>query len=147
VKERLVSYQNSGGDAKAGLQVFTTHCALCHKVGQTGQVVGPQLEGAGNRGLERLCEDILDPNRDVDPAFHLRILTLKDGSVQSGLQRRTEGETLILADATGRESTLNSANIAKTETVPMSIMPPTFAETISEADFRNLLAWLLSLSQ
>jgi putative heme-binding domain-containing protein len=110
-------------------------------------VVGPQLDGAGNRGLERLCEDILDPNRDVDPAFHLRILTLKNGQVQAGMQRRIEGESIVMADATARESTIAKSDVAKEEIVPMSLMPAAFSESIPEADFRNLLAWLLGLKE
>jgi putative heme-binding domain-containing protein len=109
--------------------------------------VGPQLDGAGNRGLERLCEDILDPNREVDPAFHIRILTLKNGTVQAGLQRRVEGETIILADATARETSIARADVAKEEVMPMSLMPAAFGEVIPEADFKDLMAWLLALQK
>ena len=47
----------------------------------SGGLVGPQLDGIGNRGLERLVEDVLDPNRNVDRAFRTHLLTLKNGDV------------------------------------------------------------------
>ena len=40
-------------------------------------MVGPQLDGVGTRGLERLIEDVLDPNRNVDPAFRASHVTLE----------------------------------------------------------------------
>ncbi len=144
ISDRQASYQQHGGDAVRGKEVFLTNCALCHKVGQEGKLVGPQLDGAGSRGLERLCEDILDPNREVDPAFQLQIHTLKDGTVQAGMLRRKEGQSLVLADAAGHEQRIDANTIAKTETSPTSIMPPTFHTTIPQDDFRHLLAWLLS---
>ena len=33
------------------------------------QEIAPHLDGIGNRGLERLLEDVLDPNRNVDQLF------------------------------------------------------------------------------
>ena len=56
-----------------------------------GGVVGPHLDGVGNRGLERLIEDVLDPSRNVDPSFRYSTVSLKNGEVFSGLQRREEG--------------------------------------------------------
>ena len=36
-----------------------------------GAKVGPQLDGIGTRGLDRLMEDILDPNRNVDQTLRI----------------------------------------------------------------------------
>ncbi|MGI8604063.1 MAG: PVC-type heme-binding CxxCH protein [Verrucomicrobiales bacterium] len=134
-------------DASKGAHVYALHCAICHQIGGQGQVVGPQLDGIGNRGVERLCEDILDPNRALDPMFHLRILKMKDGSVVSGLQRREEGAVLVLADATGRETMVPKDQVAQNTESALSLMAPTFGISIPERDFYDLLAWLLDHSQ
>ena len=70
-----------------------------------GAKIGPQLDGIGIRGLERLLEDTLDPSRNVDQAFRTTILNLKSGQVVSGLLLKEEGEVLVLADAAGKGST------------------------------------------
>ena len=62
-----------------------------------------QLDGIGVRGVDRLLEDILDPNRNVDQAFRTTQLALKDGQLIAGLLLREEGEVLVLADAQGKE--------------------------------------------
>src|SRR4029434_474205 len=105
---------------------------------------GPQLDGIGNRGADRIIEDILDPNRNVDRAFRLSIVTLKDNSVVSGLVRREEGAQLVLADFTGKEITVPLAQIAKREESDTSLMPPAFGQLIPPADFNDLLAYLVS---
>ena len=71
------------GSASAGQALFTKNCAACHRHGGEGGLVGPQLDGVAVRGPERLLEDILDPNRNVDEAFRTTVATLADGRVVS----------------------------------------------------------------
>jgi putative heme-binding domain-containing protein len=147
LKSRLQGFQSAkiagGVNSTAGKTVFQQQCAICHQLEGQGKQIGPQLEGAKNRGAERLCEDILDPNRAVDPNFHLHIIKLDDNSVLAGLQRREEGAALILADVAGTEHTVPKARIKDNTESALSLMPPAFGQTIPEADFYHLLAYLL----
>jgi putative membrane-bound dehydrogenase-like protein len=145
IKTRIQQHAAAKKDVAAGLVVFKTHCAICHKIGNEGNVVGPQLEGAGQRGIERLCEDILDPHRAVDPMFRMHLVTQKDGTVHAGLIRRDDAGSLVLVNATGQEITVAKDTIAKDELAPVSLMPATFGLSIPEADFHNLLAWLAAM--
>jgi len=124
--------------------VFIKNCAPCHRLESQGSVVGPQLDGIGQRGAERLCEDILDPNRNVDRAFRSSLLTLKDGDVVSGLFRREEGELLVLADGTGKEITVPKAQVTERRESEVSLMPENFGEILTSADFNDLMAFLMS---
>jgi putative heme-binding domain-containing protein len=124
--------------------VFTKTCAVCHQIDGKGAVIGPQLDGAGNRGLERLVEDILDPNRNVDPAFRYSIVTLKNDTTITGLQRREEGETLVFADATGKEVTVAKKEIADRKESELSLMPANFGEALTDEQFYDLMAFLLA---
>jgi putative heme-binding domain-containing protein len=132
------------GTPEAGRLAFTKYCAACHKIANEGALVGPQLDGIGQRGLERLCEDILDPNRNVDIAFRSTLFTLKDGDIVSGLFRREEGETIIVAESTGKEITVPKGNIAERRESEMSLMPENFGDLIPPAEFADLMAYLLS---
>ena len=69
IAARLKSYDPAKADEARGKAVFTATCSVCHRISVLGNLVGPQLDGIGARGAERLLEDILDPNRAVDPAF------------------------------------------------------------------------------
>ena len=95
------------------------------------------------RGLDRLLEDTLDPNRNVDQAFRLTTLQLKKGQVVSGLLLREEGALLVLADGQGKEVRIAKDAVEERSTSQQSPMPANFADQISESDFYNLLAYLL----
>lgn len=144
VERRRKKFDPAKARATEGASIFTQNCAVCHQVEKVGGLVGPQLDGIGNRGLERLCEDIVDPNRNVDPAFRSTLLVLKDGDVASGLFRREEGETVVLAESTGKEISIPKNQIAERRQSETSLMPENFGELLTEEQFNHLLAYLLS---
>ncbi|MDI1312766.1 PVC-type heme-binding CxxCH protein [Prosthecobacter sp.] len=144
IATRSAAFAKAEPDLAAGKTVFTTNCAVCHQIRGAGGLIGPQLDGIGARGAERLSEDILDPNRNVDAHFHLHTLTLKDASTLSGFLKGEAGQVLILADAAGQEHRISKNDLAKDETTPMSLMPPIFGQTLDEATFVNLLGYLMN---
>jgi putative heme-binding domain-containing protein len=127
-----------------GLKVFEKHCAACHQIANKGAKIGPQLDGVGIRGLERLLEDTLDPNRNVDQAFRTTTLVLTNGQLVNGLFLRQDGTILVLADNAGKEIRVPAVNVQERLVSPLSPMPGNFAELIPEDDFNHLLAYLLA---
>ena len=93
IAERSRHYADSPANVIKGKALFTKNCAACHRIGDEGGKVGPQLDGVGNRGLDRVMEDILTPSRNVDAAFRATTLTLLDGRVVTGLVVREEGRS------------------------------------------------------
>ena len=131
----------------AGAALFTKHCAVCHQVAGKGTILGPQLDGIGQRGLERVLEDVLDPNRNVDVNFRTTTLVTKDGKIFSGLSRREEGATLVLADNKGKEFIVPLADIDERVKSNLSLMPANVAEIFNEREFLDLVSYLLSQRQ
>ena len=144
IQERQQNFNPTLGARDTGQKVFQQHCAPCHQIEGQGSLVGPQLTGIGNRGVERLCEDILDPNRNVDVAFRQTLFTLKEGDVVSGLFRRDDGNSVVYTDAAGHDNSLPKAQVVQRREVDTSLMPENFNELISPADFNHLLAYLLA---
>ena len=143
IQQRTASFQSATPDKSRGPAIYAAHCAACHAVGGSGALVGPQLDGIGNRGAARLIEDILDPSRNVDAHFRLHLITKKDGSTFAGLERGQVGELLVCVDAAGNEHRIPRGEIAANEETGLSLMPPAFAHAIPEADFHALVGWLL----
>lgn len=108
-------------------------------------MVGPQLDGVGNRGPERLLEDVLDPNRNVDAAFRTTILVKTDGQVVSGLKLRDEGGAVVLANNEGKEVRVAQGDIEESRVSGLSLMPANFVDTLAARDMADLLEYLLSL--
>ena len=144
IAARRTAYDASRTRAAEGERVFQQNCAACHQIDGKGGLVGPQLTGIGNRGVERLCEDILDPNRNVDRAFRQTLVVLKDGEARSGLFRREEGSQWVLVDAAGQEFVIPTASVSERRELDQSLMPENFGDSIPEPDFENLLAFLLA---
>ncbi len=132
---------------EAGTALFTKQCAVCHQIAGKGTIVGPQLDGIGQRGLERVLEDVLDPNRNVDVNFRTTTVVTKDGKIFSGLSRREEGATLVLVDNKGKEFTVPLADIDERVKSNLSLMPANVGEVLTEREFLDLVSYLLSQRQ
>lgn len=143
IAERKLAIEKNMTSAARGSELFTKHCANCHQIAGKGAVVGPQLDGIGLRGRDRILEDVLDPNRNVDVAFRTTTLQLADGRVVTGLVRREEGALLILADPQGKEFSVPKAEIEERKQTQLSLMPANVGETITPADFADLAVFLL----
>ncbi len=137
----------SEADPAAGAEVFKKTCAACHRINDVGGKVGPQLDGVGHRGIERLLEDVLDPNRNVDAAFRATVIETKSGLVITGLKLRDEGTTVILGNSEGKEVRVGQDDIDESRLSNLSPMPSNLAEQLKEPELRALLAFLLKQRQ
>lgn len=143
IEAKRAEFKPQQASAARGAEVFTKACAVCHQLAGQGALVGPQLDGIGGRGLERLLEDILDPNRNVDKAFRTTVFVLKDGETVSGLQRREEGGAFIYALANGQEARVAKADVKERRETETSLMPANFIEALPAGELNDLLAFLL----
>ncbi len=141
---RKANFDAGKWNAAQGQAVFQKHCAACHQIANQGSKIGPQLDGIGVRGVDRLLEDILDPSRNVDQAFRTTSLELENGQFLTGLLLREEGETLIMADAQGKDVRVQKANVVNRSVGPLSPMPASFWEQIPEEDFHRMMAYLIA---
>jgi len=144
IAQRRLEFGNVPRSLEKGGEVFTKSCIACHQLAGKGAMVGPQLDGIGNRGIDRLLEDMLDPHRNVDVAFRTTTLILTNGKIVSGLVRREEGSALVLVDDKGQEFTVNKEDIDEQSRTTLSLMPENVATSLSAEDFFNLLAFLLA---
>jgi putative heme-binding domain-containing protein len=144
IAERRTAFNPAKVSAAKGAEVFKQYCVVCHQLEGQGALIGPQLDGIGGRGVDRLLEDVLDPNRNVDRAFRSTLLIMNDGDVQSGLYRRDEGETVIIAQSNGKEISVPRKDIKERRTSETSLMPDNFGEAIPKEDFNDLISFLLT---
>jgi putative heme-binding domain-containing protein len=146
VNQRRQRYLNGQIDPQTGRSVFARSvCKNCHKIGEVGSAIAPALDGIGVRGLDRLLEDLLDPNRNVDQAFRVTTIETDDGLALAGFGLHEDGQSLTLFDAAGQTRRVPLASVAARHVSSLSPMPANVAETMSEEDFCQLLGYLLSL--
>lgn len=142
IEQRRNDFLAAPGDPVRGHAVFLKNCAACHRIGEEGSLIAPQLDGLSKRGVDRIAEDILDPNRNIDIAFRVHLVRLKGGDTVAGLPRREEGDVLVLADSTGKEVMIQKSQIDRRVESPLSLMPSNFGEIIPPEEFNDLMAFL-----
>lgn len=143
IAERVASYNPGQVDPVRGKTIFATHCAVCHRLAGEGGLIGPQLDGIDTRGLARLAEDILDPNRNVDSHFRLTSLVKTDGTVIAGFIVGEADEIVHLLGTDGQDHRVLRSDIAKREVSSHSLMPAAFDELLNPDEFHDLVGWLL----
>jgi putative heme-binding domain-containing protein len=144
IQARRDGYAKAQTDRERGSKLFEKHCANCHTIANRGAKIGPQLDGVAARGLDRLLEDVVDPNRNVDQAFRSSIIALNSGRVLSGLVLDSEGEIVRLADSQGQEVRIPKSDIDERTVSKLSPMPANVTDLMTEAEFYDLVSFLLS---
>jgi putative heme-binding domain-containing protein len=141
------SYPKAASSESRGKLVFQKHCVACHRIGTEGATVGPQLDGIGGRGAERLLEDILDPNRNVDAAFSTINIATNEGDILSGLKTGEDAQEIVIVDSQAREHRIPLNEIAQRKPSRLSPMPSGFAEVLNTEEIHDLLSYLISASR
>jgi len=147
VERKVAAIERMDVDLQVGKKQFADRCAICHKLGDQGKVVGPQLEGVGSRGTARLSEDILWPDRNVDEAFRMTILLLESGESVSGLVSDRTAESLLVTDQFGKQRRILLSEIEQEKRSKLSLMPGNFDELMTDLEFASLIGFLRSVAR
>lgn len=136
-------------DAARGRQVFFSEkskCSSCHRVGEQGGQVGPDLSTIGNnRALNDLLESILFPSASIVRQYESQTVLTDDGKVYTGIISRETTETLYLQQQTGDPIAIPRETIETVAPSTVSIMPKGLEASLSEQELADLAAWLLTL--
>lgn len=144
IDERLAEFFPDNNLVSKGATIFEKNCSSCHQVDNKGGLIGPQLDGVGNWGKTALATKILDPNRNITENFRTYNIGLNNGQSVSGLFRREEGQTVVLADQTGKEFSVSKPDIKEMTPSKYTLMPDNFSTALSKEEFDALLTYLLN---
>jgi putative membrane-bound dehydrogenase-like protein len=134
------------GDAENGRRLFFNSkvaiCANCHRHSGRGNVVGPDLTLIAQQGdRAAILRSILEPHREVAPQFYPSLVKLKDGTEFTGILLRSSSSE-VFRDLTGKERSFPEADVLSRTEIKMSLMPPGLVMTLTDAELRDLLAFL-----
>jgi putative heme-binding domain-containing protein len=146
--ETLPALISSKSRAAEGRQVFETGkgaCSACHRIGNVGNLVGPNLSTIGQIRTERdLLESILFPNATLARDYEAHAIDTTDGQSLVAVIRRTLPDAIVVVDGSGQELTLPRTKIASMQTLPTSLMPLGLDHALSEEELIDLIAFLRS---
>jgi putative membrane-bound dehydrogenase-like protein len=139
---RFQSSLEREGEIEQGQVHFTTLCSSCHKVGETGFHVGPDLAALTNKSKEALLRGIIDPNAAVEGKYALHVAETIDGQSLSGVLSSETGTNLTLLGAGGLSQTILRNELSSLKNTRLSLMPEGLEAALDEQGMADLLAFL-----
>lgn len=130
------------GDAKKGRELYLARCASCHRLAGEGNALGPDLESVRTTGREKLLTSVLDPNREVAPAFAGYVIETADDETHIGLIDSETASAVTLKMAYAATVTVPRDQIKSMRTTGLSMMPEGLEDGLAIQDIANLLSFI-----
>ncbi|HEV3255359.1 MAG TPA: PVC-type heme-binding CxxCH protein [Gemmataceae bacterium] len=146
VLDALLPLAKRRGSAALGKLVFEKNCAKCHRLGDAGQTVGPDLTGIAVRDRADILIDILDPNRSVEGNYRQYTIETKEGLLLTGLLTAETKTAVEMLDSEAKKHVVLREDIDNIISSKQSLMPEGF-EKLPREDLVSLLDFLTARSR
>jgi putative heme-binding domain-containing protein len=140
VFEEAPLWAYSGG---AGREHFLRLCSPCHRIGNDGNRIGPELTGAGKNGVRYFLENIIDPDAVIGADFQMTTVETRNGDVISGLVTAESSDALTIRTVTDQIVLAKKTIVQRTKS-EKSMMPEGLLESLSDREQLELLKFLTS---
>ena len=148
--KKLLAGDGARGDVARGRTLYTASCAACHKLGDLGRDIAPELTGYERGNLDFLLPAIVDPNLGVREEYELVTLTLRqdDGAeaaettALTGFVSDATDQTVTLKDLVGNKTLIAKRDIADQSRAAISVMPEGLLDALTDQQIRDLFAFL-----
>ena len=113
-----------GGRESKILAVKQSRCAVCHRVAEQGQAIGPDLDTIGTKlARPALFEAILYPNAAISHGYEMYAARHQDGRLVTGTLVNKSDVEIHLRNEQGILQTLDHAQVKSFERLKISLMP------------------------
>lgn len=121
-------------------------CTSCHRVGETGSALGPNLtEIATKLKIDQLRNSLLNPDAMVPLTYQRYRVITRDGKAISGKLLNQDPYSLQMIDSDNQLVAFERSELREwgfIQTPPM----PSYRETLSSGELTDLLAYLATLN-
>jgi len=144
VVDRFTESIDLPSDPLRGKEVFGRACAICHRLGDTGVNIGPNLTLTSQKNPYELLESILDPNHEVEPNYIQYVVMGSGEQAYTGIIV-SESATSVTIRQLDTEQTLLRQNIQRVISTGLSFMPEGLEQDITIQQMADLLAYLFGV--
>jgi putative membrane-bound dehydrogenase-like protein len=130
------------GDPQRGLELFKKTCATCHKMGEIGTNVGPDISDSRTKTPEFLLTNILDPNRAVDGNYFGYTILDIEGRVHTGIITSETASSVTVRMPEGKDVTLLRSDIEEMVNTGLSLMPVGLEKDITPEQMADLISFI-----
>ncbi len=145
--ERLADHALVDVNLDNGRQAFyKANCVTCHRIQNQGGVQGPDLSTVGSRlSIRDLLTAIAEPSRAISDQYSLYRFELQDGKmIQGRIVDLSEGIWMVSTDMMhpGQREAIQIDDVISVSRLDASAMPEGLCNVLTEAEIRDLLAFL-----
>jgi putative membrane-bound dehydrogenase-like protein len=129
-------------DPGRGELVFTRSCATCHKVGNKGNSVGPDLTGIAKKfGKSELLDAIINPGAAIGFGYEAWLVNTKDGQSVYGFLISENNQSITIKDISGQNHLIEKKKITSKEKQNKSMMPDPINNGLTEQDLADVVSY------
>jgi putative heme-binding domain-containing protein len=136
-----------GGDWERGRKIFfgdQATCYKCHQIRGEGGEIGANLSNLIYRDYASVLRDITEPSAAINPEHIAYAVTLKDGSVETGVVLRNDQKEVVLGQVTGKNLTIPKEKVAGLKASAVSLMPEGLWKALNGQQQKDLMTFLLT---
>lgn len=130
------------GDPGHGRQIFAKNCTQCHRIGDLGVNVAPDISDSRVKQPVQILTDVLDPNRAIDSNYFNYLVVDREGTVHSGIIATETSTSVTLRQPEDKRLTLPRENIEQIKNTGQSLMPVGLEKTISIDEMSDLISFI-----
>jgi putative membrane-bound dehydrogenase-like protein len=145
-KQLLTPDYLKSADRSHGRLLYAQTCASCHRLFGEGGDVGPDLTGSQRTNLDYILENVLDPSAMVASDYQVTILETKDGRVLTGIIKQ-ETDKAVTVQTQNDRVIVPKNEVETRQRSSLSMMPEGLLDKLSDAEVRDLVAYLASPAQ
>ncbi|SOD96586.1 PVC-type heme-binding CxxCH protein [Spirosoma fluviale] len=132
------------GNERTGKTVFSANCATCHKHGQLGSDVGPELTKIHQKfDKNGLLDAILHPSAGIAFGYEPWLITTKTGQTFYGFLVSDNDQAVVVRGIKGPKHTIPADQVSSKRQYKTSLMPDPVAMGLSNQQVADLTAFLL----
>ncbi|MBS1608138.1 MAG: c-type cytochrome, partial [Bacteroidetes bacterium] len=140
--QEIVKIQGNVADGKT---VFNTYCTTCHRIGQAGNDIGPELTTIGKKfDKTGLLDAILNPSAAILLGYEPWLINTKDGSSYFGFLISENKQSVTIKDVSGQKHVIAADKISTRQKQDKSLMPEPAVTGISEQQLADIVTYLSS---
>jgi putative heme-binding domain-containing protein len=142
----LTGSQASHGVAARGAALFEkAQCIRCHRFGDRGDTVGPDLTNISKRFQKKeILESILFPSQVISDQFASQTIVTKSGKTYVGMVSPRGDGSLIVLQVNGEKAHVREADVAESSRNKVSSMPDGLLNSLTIEEIADLFAFLAS---
>jgi len=133
------------GDAAKGKVIFAGRCAICHRYGEEGFALGPDLVTIKTTGREKILTNFIDPNREVLASYVAYNIATKEGEEIVGLLGEETTTHVRIKLPLGQQRLLPRAQVKAMRSAGKSIMPEGLEAGLTKQQMADLLEFITTV--